>query len=59
MRLDVFNLLGQREALLHQGVLQAGRWRLTWRPESPVGACFLRASAGGSRSEVCKLVFLK
>ncbi len=57
--ISIYNLLGQRVAILHEGILQAGRYTTTWDATGfPTGVYFARLEAG-EHSESIKMVLLK
>ncbi len=45
VRLEVFNTLGQRVALLHEGIAEAGRYAAVWNARVPSGLYFLQIHA--------------
>jgi hypothetical protein len=57
--LEVFNLLGERVAMIYAGTLSAGEHKMRWEPqEQPSGMYICRLQAG-SLQQVRKLVYLK
>jgi hypothetical protein len=59
VRIEIYNILGQRVVTLFDGNRQAGYHTVTWRADHyPSGVYFSRLQAGG-RSENIKTVLLK
>ncbi len=65
VRLEVFNTLGQRVAVLQQGAREAGRYETVWNAETPSGIYFVRMHAqaldktGRVFTETLKMMLLR
>ncbi len=57
--LEVFNVLGQRVALLHQGQLQAGYHSITWNATDMPSGMYLVRLQQGSSSRIMRTMLLK
>jgi hypothetical protein len=55
---SIFNLLGEKIAVLQNGRQSAGTHSVTWRPEVDSGIYFVSMQAGTTR-EMRKIVYLK
>lgn len=59
VELAVYNLLGQRVAVLHEGVLPAGRHAFRWTAEAQASGVYLLQARRGTVAAQRKIVLLK
>ena len=57
--LDVFNLLGERVAVIHSGLLSAGEHTMQWQPKDLSSGMYLYRLRAGNFQQVKTLVYLK
>jgi hypothetical protein len=57
--LEVYNLLGQRVAVIYSGLLSAGEHTIQWQPKDLPSGMYLYRLQSGSLQQVRKLVYTK
>ncbi|MDP8207753.1 MAG: carboxypeptidase regulatory-like domain-containing protein [Candidatus Electryonea clarkiae] len=56
---EIYNVLGQKIAVLQPGHLQPGYHNMSWRPEGPSGIYFIKVSSTSGWSELRKMIYMK
>lgn len=59
MELKIFNLAGEEVALLHQGYITPGRYRVEWNASAQASGTYFAVLKAGKQTKIQKLLLLK